>query len=41
MDKQKKVLIGSIIAVVFVFGTWFVVNNNNKNKDLGTESVLI
>ena len=40
MDKQKKVLIGSIIAVVFVFGTWFVVNNNNKNKDLGTESVL-
>jgi len=40
MDKQKKVLIGSIIAVVVVFGAWFVVNNNNKNKDLGTESVL-
>ena len=40
MDKQKKMIIGVVLAVVLLFGIWFAVNSNNKNKDGGTQSVL-
>lgn len=40
MDKQKKMIAGIVLAVVLLFGIWFAVNSNNKNKDGGTQSVL-
>ena len=40
MDKQKKIIVGLVCAVVLVFGFWFAVNSNNKSKGQGTESVL-
>ncbi len=40
MDKQKKIIIGVACAVVLVFGIWFTLNANNKNKGQDTESVL-
>lgn len=40
MDKQKKIIIGVICAVVVIFGIWFATNASNKSKGQGTENVL-
>lgn len=40
MDKQKKMIVGMVLAVVLLFGIWFAVNSNNKNNDRDTQSVL-
>ena len=40
MDKQKKIIIGVMCALVVVFGVWFASNAVNKNKGQSTENVL-
>lgn len=40
MDKQKKIIIGVVGALVVIFGIWFATNANNQSKGLGTENVL-
>ena len=40
MNKQKKIIVGVVCAVVVIFGIWFASNANNKNKGQGTENVL-
>lgn len=40
MDKQKRIIGGVALAVVLLFGVWFAVNSNNKNKNDGAQSVL-
>lgn len=40
MDKQKKIIIGVVCAVVVIFGVWFASNSNNKNKGQATENIL-
>lgn len=40
MNKQKKIMIGVVGALVVIFGIWFATNAGNQNKDQGTENVL-
>ena len=40
MDKQKKIIVGVVGAVVVIFGIWFATNASNQSKGQGTENVL-
>lgn len=40
MDKQKKIIIGVVCALIVVFGVWFASNTANKHKEQSTENVL-
>lgn len=40
MDKQKKIIVGVVGALVVIFGIWFATNASNQNKSQGTENVL-
>ncbi len=40
MNKQKKIIIGVVGALVIVFGIWFATNANNSKDGQRTENVL-